>query len=140
MVLYSIGYLKSPLIALHKKSKVVVREMMSIRESTLDPKNSALDATQIAQELNDLQKQLKKLNSWPAAGDEFLALVPKTDNAAPVTAKEKEWLHQVIEACMVGTDIGFRYPSFFQKLLMNSTLRQTFMEQLTGKMEASNLI
>lgn len=140
MVLYSISYLKSPLIALHKKSKVVVRKMMNIRESILDPKNSALDATQIAQELNNLQKQLKQLNSWPAAGDDFLALIPKTDNAAPITAKENEWLQQVIEACMIGTDIGFRYPSFFQKLLINSTLRQAFMEQLTGKMEARDLI
>ena len=113
---------------------------MSIRESSLDSKKLTLDVTQISQELNDLQKHLKQLSSWPAAGDEFLALVPKTDNPAPVTAKENEWLQQVIEACMAGTDIGFRYPAFFQKLLINSTLRQAFMEQLTGKMEANNLI
>lgn len=116
-------------------------EMMSIRrESSMDPKKLTLDATKIAQELNDLQKQLKQLNSWPVAGDEFLALVPKTDNATPITEKESEWLHQVIDACLVGTDIGFRYPSFFQKLLMNSILRQTFMERLGSKMEANNFI
>ncbi len=113
-------------------------EMMSTREPTLDPRNSTLDTVQITQELNDLQKQLKQLNSWPAAGDEFLALVPKTDIATPITEKESEWLRQVIDACLAGTDIGFRYPSFFQKLLMNSILRQTFMEQLVDKMGTSS--
>ena len=115
-------------------------EIMSVSETILAPKNLALEADQIKKELGALQKHLKQLNSWPAAGDDFLALIPKADNPEPITEKENEWLHQVIDACMVGTDIGFRYPSFFQKLLMNSTLRRSFMEQLIGKMEAEHLI
>lgn len=115
-------------------------EIMSVSETILAPKNLTLEADQIKKELDVLQKHLKQLNSWPAAGDEFLALIPKTDNAEPVTEKENEWLHQVVNACMDGTDIGFRYPAFFQKLLINSALRQTFMEQLVSKMAANNLV
>ena len=115
-------------------------EIMSISETILAPKILTLEANQVSQELEILQKHLKQLNSWPAAGDEFLAIIPRTDNAEPLTEKENEWLHQVVDACMEGTDIGFRYPAFFQKLLVNSTLRQAFIGQLVSKMKANDLI
>ena len=115
-------------------------EIMSISETILAPKILTFEANQVSQELEILQKHLKQLNSWPAAGDEFLALIPRTDNAEPLSEKENEWLHQVVEACLEGTDIGFRYPAFFQKLLINSTLRQAFIEQLVSKMKTSDLI
>lgn len=114
--------------------------IMNISETIIAPRNLRAEANQITQELDSLKYYLKKLNSWPAAGDEFLTLLPKTDDAEPITAKEQEWLHQVVDAAMDGTDIGFRYPAFFQKLLMNSTLRQTFIEQLVIKMEENDLL
>ena len=114
--------------------------IMTVSETILAHKSLSAEADKITQELNDLQESLKKLNSWPAAGDEFLALIPKTDAPEPLTEKENEWLPQVVNGCMEGTDIGFRYPSFFQKLLMNSILRNAFMESLEKKMALNNLL
>lgn len=115
-------------------------EIMSISETILAPKILTLEANQVSLELDVLRKHLKQLNCWPAAGDEFLALIPRTDNAEPLSEKENEWLHQVVDACMEGTDIGFRYPAFFQKLLVNSTLRQAFLEELASKTKPNDLI
>ena len=113
---------------------------MTVSETILAPKNPMSEVDRIARELNDLQKHLKQLNSWPVAGDQFLTLLPKSDNPEPLTDKENEWLDQVVNASMQGTDIGFRYPSFFQKLLMNSTLRQAFLDSLKQEMAVQNLI
>jgi hypothetical protein len=114
--------------------------IMNISETILAPRNLMAEANQITQELDGLKYYLKKLDSWPAAGDEFLTLLPKTDDPEPLTEKERAWLLQVVDASIEGTDIGFRYPAFFQKLLMNSTLRQAFMDSLKQEMTLRNLI
>ncbi len=114
--------------------------IMRVSDTILAYKNITDETDKITQELNALQIHLKKLNSWPSAGDQFLALIPKTDIPEPLTEKEHEWLPQVVDNCLQGTDIGLRYPSFFQKLLINSSLRQAFMASLEQKMQRRNLI
>lgn len=114
--------------------------MMTSTESILAQPSLSAEADKIMQDLNNLQTQLKTLNAWPSAGDEFLTLIPKTDNPEPISEKEGEWIPQVVKDCLDGIDIGFRYPSFFQRLLMNSTLRNAFMDALEQKLELRSLI
>ena len=114
--------------------------IMTATESLLAQPSLSAEADKVTKDLHNLQAALKELNAWPTAGDEFLALIPKTDNPEPLTEKEAEWMPQVVNDCLEGTDIGFRYPSFFQNLLMNSMLREAFMVALAQKLELRSLI
>lgn len=87
-------------------------------------------------ELLSLRNQLKELEAWPTAGDEFLNLIPEFNrHSPPVTESDNEWLPQVVQDSLKGVDIGFQYPSFFQKLLMNPHLRRLFMKELRTALE-----
>ncbi len=82
-------------------------------------------------ELVQLRDRLKSLCAWPAAGDEFLNLVPEFNrHSPPLTERDNEWLPLVVQDSLKGVDIGFQYPSFFQKLLLNPRLRRLFMAEL----------
>ena len=119
---------------------MVIMGIMTSTEILLAQSSLSAEADKITQDLRNLQATLKELNAWPSAGDEFLALIPKTDSPEPITEKEEEWIPQVVNDCLDGTDIGFRYPSFFQKMLMNSMLRDAFMVDLAQKLELRSLI
>jgi hypothetical protein len=78
-----------------------------------------------------LRQRLKQLNVWPEAGDELLILLPTSYwQAPPLTEEDGEWLSIVAEDALEGVDIGSRYPAFFQKLITNSSLRQSFLDEL----------
>ena len=80
-----------------------------------------------------MRNRLKELDAWPAAGDEILELVPEFNrHSPPITESDREWLPQVVRDALKGVDIGFQYPSFFQKLLMNPRLRRRFLADLEG--------
>lgn len=89
----------------------------------------------LADQLDDgilaLRQQLIELHAWPAAGDDYLALMPVSEWRSPATTKrDDEWLGQVVAAALQGEDIGAQYPSFFQKLLGDATLRRVFLTKL----------
>jgi hypothetical protein len=84
------------------------------------------------QEVAQLRHLLKQCNAWPAAGDDFLQLIAKSHwNATELKQEDNQYLPQVVEATLSGQDIGAQYPSFFQKLLSYSTLRQSFIRELS---------
>ncbi|MCP4423136.1 MAG: hypothetical protein GY803_01455 [Chloroflexi bacterium] len=88
--------------------------------------------------LSVLRQQLIQLNVWPDAGDQFLALMPRSQwHASPLTETDEQWLPQVVEDATKGVDIGATYPAFFQKLLTSDTLRQSFLNALNVKLRAS---
>lgn len=81
--------------------------------------------------LSMLRERLLGLNVWPAAGDEFLALLPVSRwHAPPLTEEDNEWLLIVARDALRGIDLGSNYPAFFQKLFTNQKLRQAFMAEL----------
>ncbi|MCP4356764.1 MAG: hypothetical protein GY796_01945 [Chloroflexi bacterium] len=82
-------------------------------------------------ELTSLRNRLKELQAWPAAGDDILNLMPEfSSHSPPVTESDNEWLPLVVTDSLKGIDIGFQYPAFFQKLLMNPRLRRQFLKAL----------
>ncbi len=97
--------------------------------------------TQINGQSNDivtLRHRLIQLNVWPAAADEFLALLSVSRwHMLPVTEEDKKWMLQVADDSLKGIDIGCRYPAFFQKLLTNGTLCRAFLQELEKKMNPS---
>ncbi len=88
-------------------------------------------------DLTVLREQLQNLGVWPEAGDKFLDLLPASRwNSAPVTDADTRWLPVVIDGVLNGLDIGARFPSFFQKLLMSDVLRATFLTALTDQLNS----
>ena len=88
-------------------------------------------------DLAALREQLQNLGVWPEAGDKFLELLPVTRwNSAPVTDADTCWLPAVIDGVLNGVDIGARFPSFFQKLLMSDVLRAAFLAALTDQLQS----
>ena len=82
-------------------------------------------------DLSMLRERLMGLNVWPAAGDEFLALLPVSRwYAPPLTSEDNEWLLIVARDALRGLDLGSNYPAFFQKLITNPKLRQAFLDEL----------
>ncbi len=85
-------------------------------------------------DVTDLRETLLRLNVWPEAGDEFLALLPVSRwHAPPLTNEDNEWLSIVAQAALKGDDLGSNYPAFFQKLITNANLRQAFLDELTHR-------
>jgi hypothetical protein len=83
-----------------------------------------------------LRKRLIQLNVWPEAGDIFLELLPVSSwHDSPLTSRDYHWLHQVVEDAIEGIDIGSRYPSFFQKLVVSHDLGQTFLDELDKRLD-----
>ncbi|MCL4261825.1 MAG: hypothetical protein KJ069_01350 [Anaerolineae bacterium] len=86
------------------------------------------------QQKNDLlalRNRLKELQAWPAAGDDLLNLVPELYwHSTPLTDSDNEWLPLVVRDSLRGVDIGFQYPAFFQKLLLNPGLRRLFLSEI----------
>ena len=84
-----------------------------------------------------LREQLQKLGVWPEAGDKFLELLPASRwDSAPITDADTRWLPVVIDGVMSGLDIGSRFPSFFQKLLMSNVLREAFLNALADRLKS----
>lgn len=82
-------------------------------------------------ELRLLRDRLKELNAWPAAGDDILEMVPEFNrHSPPMTESDNEWLPLVVADSLKGVDIGYQYPAFFQKLLLNPKVRRQFMAEL----------
>lgn len=82
-------------------------------------------------DLLSLRNRLKDLKAWPSAGDDLLNLVPEFYwQTPPVTESDNEWLPLVVQDSIRGIDIGFQYPAFFQKLLVNARLRRLFLAEL----------
>jgi len=85
-----------------------------------------------------LRCRLRELRVWPEAGDEFLELLRQSRwHSPPLTESDRRWLPLVIEDVVNGVDIGSHYPAFFQKLLMSSALRETFLDALDRRIDAS---
>lgn len=81
--------------------------------------------------IQTLRQKLKALNAWPAAGDTFLELLdPVRGCGATLVPTDYDWLPQVADTAYKGEDIGLRYPSIFQKLLVFPELRQKFLQTL----------
>jgi hypothetical protein len=101
--------------------------------STVGPTGLKL-TEQLPRTPNDIllmREQLKTLRAWPVAGDEYLKLMPEFNHhALPLSKSDEEWLPQVVADCLCGKDIGFKYPAFFQKLLINPRLRRFFLASL----------
>jgi len=78
-----------------------------------------------------LRKRLQQLDVWPEAGDQFLALLAQTHlhGVAP-EARDFDWIAVVANDALTKCDIGARYPSFFQKLLVSDNLREAFLKEL----------
>lgn len=82
-------------------------------------------------EIQKLRDWLKRLNAWPEAGDQFLALMPQSSwNSPKPTENDYQLLPSVAKDVLAGSDIGTQYPAFFQKLLAHSTLRRDFISEL----------
>ncbi|MCP5094884.1 MAG: hypothetical protein GY943_04960 [Chloroflexi bacterium] len=80
-----------------------------------------------------LRKELLRLKAWPEAGDALLELMPMSRwDSLPVTDSDYEWLPNVVRDTLKGLDIGAQYPAFFQKLLTNNELRQSFLRDLSS--------
>jgi len=89
-------------------------------------------ATQAGEEnIQTLRLQLKRLNAWPEAGDTFLEMLEQAhDYGSTLMPTDFDWLPRVAVDASQGEDIGFRYPSIFQKLLTFPELRQKFLQTL----------
>ena len=82
-------------------------------------------------EILKLRDHLIRYRAWPEAGDQFLALMPHTSWHSPdPNPTDYQLLPQVAADVMAGTDIGARYPAFFQKLLTHPSLRKRFVAEL----------
>lgn len=89
-------------------------------------------------EIAVLRQRLKQLGVWPDAADQFLALMPYSRwQNLPLLETDNQWLPQVVNGCLQGVDIGATYPAFFQKLLANQNLRQSFLQMLDDRLGAS---
>lgn len=85
----------------------------------------------IHSDLEELRSQLKKFGAWPEAGDQYLSLMTHALwDMVTIQAKDFDWIPTVLEDVLKGVDIGAQYPSFFQKLLANSELRNDFILKL----------
>ncbi len=85
-----------------------------------------------------LRHQLKLLGVWPDAADQFLALMPHSRwQNSPLVEADYQWVPQVVEDSLQGIDIGANYPAFFQKLLANGDLRQSFLSALVVRLDSA---
>ncbi len=88
--------------------------------------------------INDLRQRLKQLDVWPEAADRFLALMPHSRwQNSPLVEADYEWMSRVVEDSLQGVDIGANYPAFFQKLLANGELRQSFLNALAVRLDTA---
>ncbi len=88
-------------------------------------------------EIQKLRDWLKRLNAWPEAGDQFLALMPQASWSSPKpTDNDYKLLPIVARDVLTGLDIGAQYPAFFQKLLTHATLRHDFIRELQHRTES----
>ena len=108
-----------------------------IVETVLNPMFRASkndDSSPTDSDLTTLRERLMRLNVWPEAGDEFLALLPVSRwHAPPLTDEDNEWLIIVARDTLRGLDMGSNYPAFFQKLITNPKLRQAFLDELDSQ-------
>lgn len=89
------------------------------------------------EEIAVLRRSLKQLGVWPDAADQFLALMPHSRwQNLPLAEADYQWVPRVIEDSLQGVDIGANYPAFFQKLLANGDLRQSFLSALEARLGA----
>ncbi len=81
----------------------------------------------LSAEIAALRQNLQQLNAWPEAGDMLLELMhtSRWDSLA-LSKTDYDWLPYVVKDAMKGLDIGGKYPAFFQKLLTNNQLRESF--------------
>ena len=57
--------------------------------------------------MSALRQRLLQLEAWPAAGDIFLNLLPKSPaEDQPVTEADNQWLSKVLDDTLQGVDIG----------------------------------
>jgi len=97
--------------------------------------HSSQQTQQLEPDVSALRQRLLQLEAWPAAGDIFLNLLPKSPaEDQPVTEADNQWLSKVLDDTLQGVDIGQRYPSFFQKLILNGLLRQAFLHELDKRL------
>ncbi len=101
-------------------------------ETVVLPSQSQRRTIESPQEgITRLRQRLVQLKVWPAAGDQFLALMPHSRwHSPPLTEMDDQWLPRVVKDVLNGVDIGANYPAFFQKLLTSAALRQSFLNAL----------
>ena len=94
--------------------------------------NSSLNPSpQLQPEVATLRSRLQQLNVWPAAGDQFLALLAQTRvQPDTFTPNDGEWITVVAKDALRACDIGARYPAFFHKLLRCPDLLKAFLLEL----------
>ena len=91
-------------------------------------------------EIASLRQNLLWLNAWPEAGDRLLELMYTSRwDSLPISKTDFEWLPAVVQDAIEGQDIGGKYPAFFQKLLTNYQLRDSFRQALHQAMVQANL-
>ena len=124
---------------------------MSLRFSLeLEPRRAKMEAVLISAQkqqsksepddegITVLRHQLKLLGVWPDAADQFLALMPHSRwQNSPLVEADYQWVPQVVEDSLQGIDIGANYPAFFQKLLANGELRQSFLSALVVRLDSA---
>ena len=89
-------------------------------------------------EIQKLRDWLKRLNAWPEAGDQFLALMPQSSwNSPKPTDNDYKLMPAIARDVVSGSDIGARYPAFFQKLLAHPTLRHDFIIELQQHVDSN---
>jgi hypothetical protein len=102
---------------------ILLQTQMKRSELKLDDKGIA-----------NLRQRLKQLGVWPEAADQFLALMPHSKwQNSPLVDEDFQWVPKVVEDSLKGVDIGAYYPAFFQKLLANDELRQSFLRALDAQ-------
>lgn len=78
-----------------------------------------------------LRDKLQQLRAWPEAGDMYLQLLAHShQDPQSYSDKDRKWLSAAARDAVKGQDIGAKYPSFFQKLLTNVSLRRDFLFEL----------
>jgi hypothetical protein len=93
--------------------------------------NSQLTIHHSSPDVAALRQRLQQLDVWPDAGDQFLALLAQTHlHGVSPEAKDFDWVTVVANDALTKCDVGARYPSFFQKLLVSGNLRQAFLQEL----------
>lgn len=86
----------------------------------------------VHRKLAALRTQLEQTGRLPETAEELLRQLLPSNQLPPVATEEDfEMLSLIISDTLQGVDIPTRYPSFYNKLLTNSELREAFLDALT---------
>ncbi len=87
--------------------------------------------------MNQKYEQLAPIKKQEAARRLIDDLFEFDVQTLPTSEADNEMLSLIIDEVLKGVDISVRYPTFYQKLLHNADLRQTFVDVLESMEKAS---